>query len=413
MSSGRKTVVAFASLLGGLVLVILGLVTDWPLWLWPAMGIPLIVGPALLVRATAPPPDPLDREFSLEPDLPIPPPERREQAVSGVLLPTSAPDYDFRFSATVRWCPVEAPVDAPAVSLSGLAVRTVLERAHHVTSTHPPHRASLTQHELAGELGIMRRDATGRVLAMAENVDLSLSEADATRLDRLATVRKEEEVWTHERKYECDRRDYLGKDVLKNTGSAVVWWLAKNDDKVRQAVDEIGPLAQLSSAANDQDVPERYLHMVPYPQPVPETDPDVSPPDHAHEHSTANGFDIPRDAEGRFVAAGNGYAHANGATPPSAPRTPGECFDALLESMGVAAGHSDARTLRHFFVDAATTIGRAEAVDDLRGGFAPPDGDLSDDREGGKESGQADEGPEAPNGSDDDGAPPTGPPPPA
>lgn len=387
MSSGRKTVLAFASLLGGLVLVILGLVTDWPLWLWPVMGIPLVVGPVLLVRATAPPPDPFGREFSLEPDLPIAPPERREQVVSDVLLPTAAPDYDFCFSATVRWCPVEAPVEAPAVSLSGLAVRTVLERARQVTASHPPHRASLTQHDLAGELGTMRRDATGRVLAMAENVTLRLSDADATRLERLATVRKEEEVWTHERKYECDRREYLGKDVLKDTGSAVVWWLAKHDDQVKQAVDEIGPLAQLSSAANDRDVPERYRHMVPYPQPEPEpANAGLGDPDRVNGQSAAaDGFGVFRDSQGRFAAAGSGFGHAEetrGAD--SAPRTPSDCFDALLESMDVPADHTDARTLRHILTDAAAAIGRREAAEDLRGPFAPPGGDPLDDHEDAK-----------------------------
>src|SRR5690606_13970414 len=97
------------------------------------------------------------------------------------------------------------------------------------------------------------------------------------------------------RKYECDRREYLGKDVLKDTGSAVVWWLAKHDDQVKQAVDEIGPLAQLSSAANDRDVPERYRHMVPYPPPeAPATDRPHGA-DRMYEHVAASGSGIPRD----------------------------------------------------------------------------------------------------------------------
>ncbi|HEX4722180.1 MAG TPA: hypothetical protein VH333_06665, partial [Pseudonocardiaceae bacterium] len=54
---------------------------------------------------------------------------------------------------------------------------------------------------------------------------------------------------------------YLGEDVLKNTGSAVVWWLAraKDDMDVRAAVDLIGALRQLSAAANNSEVPELAL----------------------------------------------------------------------------------------------------------------------------------------------------------
>ncbi|NLU73683.1 hypothetical protein HCC61_13505 [Streptomyces sp. HNM0575] len=404
MSSGRKTVAIFASVIGGLVLVILGLVRDWPQWLWPLLGALVIVISVLLVRATAPRPDPFDREFSLEPDLPIPPPERREQIVSDILLPTSAADYDFRFSATVRWSPLDAPSDAPAVSLGGLAVRAVLERARQVTASHPPHRASLTQHELAGELGTMRRDATGRVLAMAENVALSLSEDDATRLERLATVRKEEEVWTHERKYECDRREYLGKDVLKDTGSAVVWWLAKNDDKIKQAVDEIGPLAQLSSAANNRDVPARFRHMVPYPEPVPEElEVGLKASDGAYERIHGNGFGSPLNADGGFFEDGSG--HADGAGADSPPPTPGERFDDLMEAMGVPAGHRDAAVLSRLLTETATRIGRGHAVGDLPDRFHTPAEDSA--------GGHGNPGDTNGQGRDDstDGGPPHWPPP--
>jgi hypothetical protein len=56
-------------------------------------------------------------------------------------------------------------------------------------------------------------------------------------------------IWEHQRKYEQNKRAYLGRDVLKDPGSAVVWWLARNDDHVEKTVQAIGLLAQLSSAA--------------------------------------------------------------------------------------------------------------------------------------------------------------------
>ncbi|MFF5016155.1 hypothetical protein [Streptomyces sp. NPDC001165] len=97
---------------------------------------------------------------------------------------------------------------------------------------------------------------------MAEDISLILLEQDQERLDRLADVRKDKAVWEHQRKYEQSKRQYLGEDVLKDTGSAVVWWLAKNDEHVERTVADLALLAQLTSAANDTDIPERLQNLV-------------------------------------------------------------------------------------------------------------------------------------------------------
>lgn len=117
----------------------------------------------------------------------------------------------------------------------------------------------------------MAENSTGRVQAMALDITLSLSEPDQERLDKLAAVRKDEDVWEHERKYEQSRRAYLGEDVLKDTGSAVVWWLHRNEDSIDTTVKDIGLLAQLTSAANDEDISERLQHLIPHA--VPEAGP--------------------------------------------------------------------------------------------------------------------------------------------
>ena len=44
--------------------------------------------------------------------------------------------------------------------------------------------------------------------------------------------------------------------MLTSTGSAVVWWLARHEDEMEKAVDMVGPLAQITAAANDEEVPE-------------------------------------------------------------------------------------------------------------------------------------------------------------
>ncbi|WP_211271701.1 hypothetical protein, partial [Streptomyces varsoviensis] len=270
MSSGHKTMTFFVTVIVGLILVIVGLTVQWPRWAWVVAAAALLVGAGLALAAGPRPRGPVPPEHALEPDWPIPWAERWEQAVSGIALPSGVDDYDFLFSATVRWCPLDAPADAPHVNAGALAIESVLERARHVTVLQPPHRSSLAQYQLNGVLGTMRPDPTCRVEAMAENVVLRLCDTDAERLTKLSAVRKDEDVWEHERNWERNKREYLGKDVLKDTGSAVVWWMARNEDEVEKTVNLIGPLAQLTSAANNQDVPEPFQRLVPGSRPEPE-----------------------------------------------------------------------------------------------------------------------------------------------
>ncbi|MER5770905.1 hypothetical protein [Streptomyces sp. NPDC001985] len=262
MSSGQKTMLVFLTLIGGLLLTILGLHWHWPFWAWSVAGILLVTAPVAAVSLAERNRDPFPVALLREPDLPVPPVERRELRITEVALPSSAEDYDFLFSATVRWCPVPAPGGAPPIHACGLAVDSILERARAITSTREPGRASLVQHELDGELATMCADSTSRVQAMALDVALTLADEDRERLAKLAAVRKDEAVWEHERKYEQSRRAYLGEDVLKDTSSAVVWWLHRNDDRIDRTVKDLGLLAQLTSVANDEDVMDRLQHLV-------------------------------------------------------------------------------------------------------------------------------------------------------
>ncbi|QKW05475.1 hypothetical protein HUT18_02855 [Streptomyces sp. NA04227] len=278
MSSGHSTMTGFLAAIVALLLVITGLVTEWPYWAWPAAAAALAAATSTLLwiqRRRTPfiPP-----ECTLEPQSPLPPVERWEQVLKRVPLPTAKPDYDCLLSATVRWRPEDAPAWAPVVNYAGLAVNAILERASQVTAGADPTRLSLTEHVLSGELAVMESDDTGRLLAMAVDVRLTLSDEDRERLQKLATVRKNEAVWEHERRWEISRRSYLSDDVLKTTGSAVVWWLAKNDDKIDKTVSDIGLLTELASAANDQPVPRDFQRFVPGLSEVPEPEEPVWEP---------------------------------------------------------------------------------------------------------------------------------------
>ncbi|MEV0407282.1 hypothetical protein [Actinoallomurus sp. NPDC050550] len=264
MSAGRNTTTLYLAVTGGLIFVGLVLFAPWPLWisLVAAAGF----GTALLFasRHAGPPSARTSRPEPMLGYVPHPAADvRRTRVVTDIALPTDLPDYSFLFSATVIWSPTTAITDESAINPAALAIDAVLKRAREITELRHPSHASLTRHELAGALGEMRADATGRVRAMAESVQLVLPDRDQERLDKLAAVRKEEAIWEHERKYELNKREYLGEDVLKNPGSAVVWWLARNDDQVEKTVNDIGLLAQLSSAANNGDVPEAFHSFIP------------------------------------------------------------------------------------------------------------------------------------------------------
>ncbi|MFC1232253.1 hypothetical protein [Streptomyces sp. Sce081] len=348
MTTGSKTTTVLLTILCGLLLTILGLTQKWPAYAWPTLTVLLVAVPAAAFKIAA------ARRGSLPVDVEeqrtAPPVERREHHVSRVALPSHWADYDFLFSATVRWYPLEAPGDDPILNPAGLAVEAVLNRARAITEQREPGRPTLVQHELSGALSRMRPDPTGHLQVMAEDITLVLREHDQERLDRLAQVRKDKAVWEHQRKYEQSKRAYLSEDVLKDTGSAVVWWLAKNDDHVEKTVADIGLLAQLTSAANDTDVPERLRDLIPRP------------------HGERPGPDL-----------------LQGHTAPFEPQpTAADHFEVFLNSMGFTDGDVRRTMLAKQIADIIRTQDQHETAADLLRRFDPPasftpnDGEPSD-----------------------------------
>lgn len=185
-----------------------------------------------------------------------PPPQFQREELPPTPLESAASDYDFLFSATVFWRALPRPGWQHA-NPGALAIQSVLIRAHEITVQEPPHRYGAAQYRLNSALGAILGDGSGFIEAWAAHVQLTLSDPDLARLQKLADVRKDRDIWEYERHHERDKRAYLADDVLKNTGSAVVWWLAhgRDDIDVRGTVDLIGALRQLSAAANNHEVP--------------------------------------------------------------------------------------------------------------------------------------------------------------
>jgi hypothetical protein len=244
------------------------------------------------------------------------------------------------FSATVLWSPTATVMDESLINMGALAVDAVLRRAREITQRRHPGNASLVSHELGAALARVQADASGCLRAMAQSVQLALEDHDQQRLDKLAAVRKEEAIWAHERKYEQSKREYLSEDALKDPGSAVVWWLARNDDQVEKTVQDIALLAQLSAAANNTAVPETFQQLV---------------TGLAARHSPSpsspglNGSDVPPPAE-----SGN-------------PAT--DHFDGFLGAMGLNEGDPERALFARRVADLVTKHGRPEIAGEMMDRF--------------------------------------------
>ena len=180
---------------------------------------------------------------------PPPPPQFQTQPITGIRLPTAFADYHFWFAADVIWLP-----SADGVRGAGdIAVNEIIRRACKFTEQRDPSDATLVASYLSVDLGNFQPDPRRQVEARAESVHLQLPSEDQKRLDELATLRKEEGLWDYQRRCQINKRRYLRTDVLKDAGSAVVWWLAQHEDKPQEVAASIDVLTQLADAANNME----------------------------------------------------------------------------------------------------------------------------------------------------------------
>lgn len=347
MGPGNKTVTVYFTGFAGLLLTGLALFSPLPPWVWMVLAATAGTALFLFMRGGA---RSAEAGSVTEPAYAPPPPVEPLRQNIEVTLPSMEPDYEFLFSATVRWSPIGGTTNGSGANLGNLAISAVLKRATAVTESRPPGRASLIQHELNGVLGTMQPDTTERVRAMAESVTLALSDQDRRRLDRLAEIRKQRAVWEHERKHEQSKREYLRQDVLKDPGSTVVWWLAKHDDQVKKVVGDLGDLARLSSAANNREVPEYFRNLVSWPPPSLPADGGAP-------------FASFRPEETSFRPEENSEPFTPG---PECGFSPTERFAAFLDAMGCPEGDPKQSLFSWHMADVLAKTGHQDVADDLR-----------------------------------------------
>jgi hypothetical protein len=265
----REDVVLFTFLALGSVAVpaALGAALGWPAWTWLLLVVVLLVATGVSARQAGyrRTQEQLRAEYAPPPPAPTPPPEvpvDEHRLMNQVTLPSAEADYRFLLSATVYWRAAPNPVGMRHTSPPALAMESIRLRAGKVTESKAPADYLAVQYQLAAALGTMLPDTTGQVVVWADNIVLSIPDDDAQRLHKLSALRKHEQIWEHERGFERNVRGYLSNEVLDSTGSAVVWWLARHTDDVEEAVRLIGPLAQLTAAANNTTVHELFQHLV-------------------------------------------------------------------------------------------------------------------------------------------------------
>ncbi|MEV0782354.1 hypothetical protein AB0I52_05060 [Streptomyces sp. NPDC050423] len=355
----------------GLAPAALGNLLHWSVWLWGFMSTVTASGSLLLVLTFLgsghPRADPYGTE---EPEPPAAPTEQpyQETRVIDAALPSAVDGYDFLFSATVWWRPAPDHTGRSDGASPALAVSAVVSRALEIVCRKQPGRASFARFFLEGELSVPLPDRSGRVMALAADATLTLAPADRERLRKLSDLRKDEEIWEYERQHERNKRRYLGDDVLQSAGSAVVWWLARHENEIEKAVDMIGPLAQIAAAANDEEVPELFRHL-------------LVPPVGARSEATVGGplWDAPGPGAEPF----DREAEVGAA----------DRLVLLMAAVGVKPDMDEYTVLVHRVVTSLEMAELYEAADEIRRALLP----MSDQDDGAGEG----EGPDADTGEGD------------
>lgn len=259
----REDMPLLAILTGGSVVVplTLGLALGWPTWLWSSLIVVLLTVTAMVGRyryEQGRREEWYDHQWDGRPEGA----SYAEYPVENLLLNSVEPNYKFLFSGTVRWSSIQTAAGMRPAYQKDIAVNVITECAHDITATRQPDDYVGVQHELAVTLGAPIADQSGQVQAWAVDIALTIPDDDVEWLKKRSKLRKREQVLEDEWKVGRKVQEYIKDEVLESPSSALVWWLARNVDKVQEAVPLIKPLAQLVAAANSTDAHEQFRHVI-------------------------------------------------------------------------------------------------------------------------------------------------------
>ncbi len=190
------------------------------------------------------------------PPVPDRPDERRETRsirVRDTRMASLTEDYEFVFSADVRWRWVGEP-DERLRNPERAAANVIVTKAQAEVGRYRADEVDMALHSLAARLGEAASVYNGLLEVWADDVTLGLMEEDAERLRRIADMRKENNRWEMERFVERTKRTYFAEDVFSTPGNAVIWDLVRNDADVETTMRRVGSLAHLSEAGKGKDL---------------------------------------------------------------------------------------------------------------------------------------------------------------
>ncbi|MET9493850.1 hypothetical protein [Streptomyces sp. NPDC006552] len=337
---------------GGVVATALavGVALGRPLWVWFLLSA-LIAG-ALLIDmriSRAEGTRPTDSDLDSDESVPEPPAEvpYRETSIVVVPVQSAVEDCPFLFSAFVRWRPTSRFAPSSHGNPAALAATSILGRVESVTLTENPGRCTFLERSLEGVLGTPVLDSSRLVEAFATDIRLVLRPRDLEHLEELDGLRKAMGSWESRRQHERNLREYLGEDVLRSPGNAVVWWMARHDDQIERAVDMIAPLTVLSAAANDEEIPEEYRDLFR----------DRWKP---AEGEPMGGLDHPEPGAGETPPGHGPVPSGEGQEPPA------DLLAAWLDSEGFTEGSDETRVFLDRLARTSDAAGRPEAAENIR-----------------------------------------------
>ncbi|QVQ52792.1 hypothetical protein J4H86_02895 [Spiractinospora alimapuensis] len=222
----------------------------------PGVALLVAAGALFLTRGGARPTAPQERTTFPATPAPEPPdePSSRRKHLVRESFASAREDYRFLLSAVVCW---RGP-DLSDHKAEAAAILNIRERAGHHLRSEDPDEFEAVRHQLAFVLSGGPCPHPGVSYVWAEDVQLELADSDRERLTQLREVRKKQAAREEERALERLERQYLGEDALADPGRALVWWLARNPDRVEDTVERIGTLSTLSAAATGAPVPQLY-----------------------------------------------------------------------------------------------------------------------------------------------------------
>ncbi|MBR8743341.1 hypothetical protein [Nocardiopsis sp. MG754419] len=235
---------------GCVVLLSAALVPLWGPWVLVAALLLALSGGLVLLLSSPRAAVPGQTESAPDPFLESGP---RSHRVKEAPLAGADEDYSFLFSAMVMWRWTETP-DPRLHNPGGQAQQVIVEQARQAVARVRPEHCDVARHRIAADLGVAVYAYDGALEVWAEDVELTLSDDDMTRLERLSRLRKENVLWEVEKSVESAKRRYYADDVLATPGSAIVWDLVRGGVDVGRTHGLMETLARLAEASKGEDL---------------------------------------------------------------------------------------------------------------------------------------------------------------